>query len=100
MDAEVQIAAARVVDANGTALALIERMTIGGGIRVIEGEEHQHPTFERFHVRMLSPDRMIADQLLEAETYDAAVDLAMTYAAKRIEHAARVDQLAIDLRMS
>ena len=97
---EVQITAAQVVDGDGPALATIERVRIGGGIRVIEGEEHQHPTLHLFHVRLLSPDRMIPDELREAETYEEAVELALRYGALRVEHASRVAELAEDLKLA
>ena len=100
MAPRVQIMVAYVVDDDSVPLARIERVTIGGGIRVVEGEPQQHPTFERFHVHMLSPDRMIPDQLLDAETYDEAVDLAVAYGGKRIQHAAKVAELAESLRVS
>lgn len=96
----VQIMTARVIDDEGTELAWVERVRIGGGTRVIEGEEHQHPTFERHHVRLLSPDRMIPDQLLEVESYDEAIALAEEYGARREEHATEVAQLGQRLRMS
>jgi len=84
-------------------VALIEAVTIGGGVQVVtvDGvpEERRHPTFHRFHVRLLSPDRMIADQLLETETYEEAVELGLVYAAKRAKHAQLVDELAADLRI-
>jgi hypothetical protein len=95
----LQIMVTYVVDEAGQVLAQIERVTIGGGTRVIEGEEHQHPTFTRFHVRMLSPDRTIPDELREAETYEAATELAMAYGARRIEHAAQIDELAKSLKI-
>jgi hypothetical protein len=88
---------------DGTPLAQIERVRIGGGTQTVtvDGvpEERQHPTFFLFHVRLLSPDRMIPDQLCEAQTYDDAVELALKYAAKRVEHAARIDELAADLKV-
>jgi len=90
---------ASVLAEDGTPLANIERVRIGGGIRVIEGEEHIHPEFERFHVRLLSPDRMIPDQLHDVETYEDAVALAERYAAKRVEHAGRLADLAEDLKV-
>ena len=103
MDAEVQIMTAQVIDADGTALARIERVRIGGGTQnvTVDGvpEERQHPTLHRFHVRLLSPDRMIPDELRDVESYDDAVDLALLYAGKRIEHATRLDQLANDLKV-
>lgn len=95
----VLVMTAQVQAPDGTPVALIERVTIGGGIRMVEGEPQQHPTFERFHVRLLSPDRMIPDQLREVETYDEACELAEKYAAKREEHAAQVDALAETLKV-
>jgi hypothetical protein len=103
LDATVEIMTARVVDADGTELAWIERVRIGGGVQVVTvdgvAEERQHPTFWRFHVRLLSPDRMIPDQLRDTDTYDDAVELALQYAAKRIEHAGRIADLAEDLKV-
>lgn len=99
MTSPVQIMTAAALLPDGTIVASIERVRIGGGIRVIEGEEHTHPSFERFHVRLLSPDRMIPDQLHDVQTYEDAVDLAERYAVKRAAHAARVDELAKDLNL-
>jgi hypothetical protein len=101
-ESQVEITGARVtVDA--AEVALIEAITIGGGVQVVtvDGipEERVHPVFRRFHVRLLSPDRIIPDQLLEADTYEEACALALKYAAKRAEHAAQVDALAADLQM-
>jgi hypothetical protein len=96
---ELHIMIAHVTVDDGPAVAIVERVTIGGGIRVIEGEEHQHPTFVRHHCRLISPDRMMPDQLIETETYEEAVAVAMKYADKRVEHAARIDQLTTDLRV-
>jgi hypothetical protein len=101
--ADVLIMTARVDSPDGTALAQIERVRIGGGTQVVtvDGvpEERVHPTLHRFHVRLLSPDRMIPDELRETETYEQAVDLALKYAAKRSEHARRIDELAADLKV-
>ena len=94
----VEIMTARV-QVDGVTVATVDRVLIGGGIRVIEGEEHTHPTFERFHVRLLSPDRMIPDQLHDVETYDGAVELAERYAAKRAEHSAQLADLAEALKL-
>ena len=99
MEPTVQVMVAHIVDDAGAQLAHVERITIGGGTRVIEGEEHHHPTFTRFHARLLSPDRMIPDQLVETETYDEAVDVAVAYGAKRIQHAAKVAELAESLKV-
>jgi hypothetical protein len=88
---------------DGTTVAQIERVRIGGGTQVVtvDGvpEERVHPTLHGFHVRLLSPDRMIPDELRDAETYEQAVELAMKYAAARAKHAAAVDELAADLKV-
>lgn len=103
MDADVRITGARVVLDDGTVVAEIDAVTIGGGIQVVtvDGvpEERQHPTLHRFHCRLLSPDRMIPDELRETETYDEAVDLGLRYAARRIEHARQVGDLAASLKV-
>jgi len=96
---ELHIMTAQVVIDDGPAVAIVERVTIGGGFRVIEGEEHQHPSFVRHHCRLISPDRMMPDQLIETESYEEAVAAAMKYADKRVEHAARINELATDLRV-
>ena len=99
---QVAITAARVDLPDGTTVALIESVTLGGGIQTVTvdgvAEERQHPTLHRWHCRLLSPDRMIDDQLLDVETYDEAVDLALAYAAKRIRHAQQVSDLAAALK--
>lgn len=100
---DVTIMTAQVDGPDGSPVALIERAKIGGGTQVVtvDGvpEERVHPVFWRYHVRFLSPDRMIPDELRETETYDEAVDLALRFAAKRLEHAAAVDDLARALKM-
>lgn len=99
----VTITEARVDLDDGTVVAYIEAVTIGGGTQIVtvDGvpEERQHPMFRRFHVRLLSPDRMISDQLREAETYEEAVEVGLEYAAKRVKHAQQVEELAADLKM-
>jgi hypothetical protein len=99
----VAITAARVEMADGTVVALVESVTIGGGVQVVtvDGvpEERQHPTLHRFHCRLLSPDRMIPDQLFDVETYDEAVDVGLAYAARRAEHAQQLVDLAASLRI-
>jgi hypothetical protein len=100
---DVQIMTARAVLDSGEAVAQIERVTIGGGTQLVTvdgvAEERVHPTFQRWHVRLLSPDRMIPDELREAETYEEACEVAVKYAIKREEYAARVADLAGDLRV-
>ncbi len=99
----VLITTACVNSPDGNPVAQIERVRIGGGTQVVtvDGvpEERVHPTLHRFHVRLLSPDRMISDQLCETDTYEEAVELSLRYAAKRVEHAARIDELAADLKV-
>ncbi len=100
---QVQVMTAKVVLPDGTAVAQIERVQIGGGSQTVtvDGvpEERVHPAFERWHVRLLSPDRMIPDELRDEETYEAAVDLAVRYATKRAEHADAIAELADGLRI-
>lgn len=99
---ELQIMSAQVVLDDGTVVATVERARVGGGIQTVtvDGvpEDRVHPVFELFHARLLSPDRMIPDQLVEAETYDQATELALAYADRRVEHAAQVQALATALR--
>jgi len=101
--ARVVTTGARVELDDGTIVAVVEAITIGGGTQVItvDGvpEERVHPTFHRFHCRLLSPDRMIPDELRETETFDEATELGLAYAAKRIEHAASVAALADALKV-
>lgn len=100
---DVQIMIAHVTVDDGPPLAVIERVRIGGGTQTVtvDGvpEERVHPSFWRYHARLISPDRMIPDQLLETETYDEAVEVALKYADKRIEHADRLTALAEDLKV-
>jgi len=52
-----------------------------------------------YHVRLVSPDRMVPDQLLEAPSFEAACELAQAYAVRLAEHADRAAELAAGLRM-
>jgi hypothetical protein len=92
----------RIELGDGTVVALIEAVTIGGGTQTVtvDGvpEERQHPTFRRYHVRLLSPDRMIPDELREAETSEEAVEVGLAYAARRVKHAQQIADLAADLK--
>jgi len=100
---DVVTTGARVELDDGTVVAIVEAITIGGGTQIVtvDGvpEERVHPTFHRFHCRLISPDRMIPDELRETETFDAAVELGLAYATKRIEHAESVAALADVLKM-
>ena len=97
----VIITAARVDTADGRTAATIDLVEIGGGEQVVTvdgtAEMRVHPSSRVYHVRLLSPDRMVPDQLREAATYEEACALGCKYAAKMAEHAARVDELAADL---
>lgn len=99
---QVVVTSARIDLPDGTAVAVVEAVTIGGGVQVVtvDGvpEERQHPTLHRFHCRLLSPDRMIPDQLIETETYDEAVEVGLRFAAKRVEHARQIADLAATLK--
>ncbi len=99
----VLITGARVDLPDGTTVAQIDAVTIGGGVQTVtvDGvpEDRQHPTLHRYHCRLLSPDRMIPDQLLETETYEEAVEAGLLYAAKREQHARQLADIAADLRV-
>lgn len=103
MAATVKITGARVDLPDGTTVAQIDAVTIGGGTQTVtvDGvpEERQHPTLHRYHCRLLSPDRMISDQLIETETYDEAVTAGLRYAEKRAEHAEQFKALAAALKV-
>lgn len=103
MDAEVEIMSARVLTATGGTAAWIERVEIGGGSQTVtvDGvpEERVHPRSTVYHVRLISPDRMIPDQLRDAGDYETAVKVGQVYAAKLDEHAERVANLAEDLKV-
>lgn len=96
---DVQIMVAHVNLADGQTVARIERVKVGGGIRVVEGEEIVHPLSEIFHVRLLSPNPMIPDELHDVADYDEAIELGRRYAAKRAEHAEAIDALAQSLKV-
>jgi hypothetical protein len=103
MDPVVTITSARVSTADGREAALIATVDVGGGEQVVtvDGirETRVHASSRVYHVRLISPDRMVADQLLEASSYEEACGLGAAYAVKLAEHAARADELASDLRM-
>lgn len=101
-DPQAVVTGIRIELGDGTVVALIEAVTIGGGTQTVTvdgvAEERQHPTFHRYHCRLLSPDRMIPDELRDAETYEDAVEMGLAYAARRVKHAQQVADLAADLR--
>ena len=62
-------------------------------------EVRVHPASQVYHVRLLAPDRMVPDQLLEASSFEEACKIGAAYAGKLADHAARVGELTSDLRM-
>lgn len=100
---EVTITAARVAAAGGAVVAHIDLVEVGGGEQVVTvdgaAEVRTHPFSRLYHVRLLSPDKFVPDQLRDAATYEEACALGCKYAAKMAEHAARVDELAADLQV-
>ena len=103
MAAVTTITAARVDTADGREAALITLVDVGGGEQVVtvDGapEVRVHPSSRVYHVRLLSPDRMLPDQLREAPSFEDACALGEAYAGRLAEHAARVDDLAADLKV-
>lgn len=101
--AEVVITSARVDTADGRTAAVIDMVQVGGGTQTVtvDGtpEDRVHDLTRVFHVRFLSPDRMIPDDLRTADTFDDAVELGRKYAAKLAEHGERIASLADDLKV-
>lgn len=99
----VVITSARVDSPDGRVAATIEWVPVGGGTQVVTvdgvAEERVHPSSRLYHVRFVSPDRMVPDELRPVDSYDEACALAVKYAAKLVEHARRVDELAEDLKV-
>ena len=99
----VEVTSARALTADGRLAATIDLVEVGGGSQTVtvDGtpEERVHPHSTVFHVRLISPDRMLPDELREVASYEDACDLAERYAAKLDEHAKRVAELAGDLRV-
>lgn len=102
-DATVTVTAARIDLPDGRTAAEIATVGVGGGEQVVtvDGakEIRVHPSSQVYHVRLLSPDRMLPDQLREAASFDEAAELGLAYAAKLAEHAAQVDALADSLKV-
>ena len=100
---EVLITAGQVAADDGTVVAFIEWVPVGGGSQVVtvDGtpEERVHPKSFKYHVRFISPDRTIPDELREADSFEAVCALAIKYAGKRNEHAKRAAELANDLKV-
>lgn len=101
--AGVIVVSARVDTEDGRPAALIDLVEVGGGGQTVtvDGvpEERIHPSSVVYHVRLLSPDRMIPDQLREVADWDDAVKLAETYAGKVADTAQRLAAIAADLEV-
>jgi hypothetical protein len=99
----VVITSARVDAANGTVAAIVELVAIGGGSQVVTvdgtAEERIHPSRTVYHVRFISPDRMLPDELRVVDSFEEGCALGEKYAARLDEHARRVADLAMDLRI-
>lgn len=97
----VEVVSARTLAADGRLAATIDRVEVGGGTQTVtvDGtpEVRTHPHGAVFHVRLISPDRMLSDELREVPDYGTACELAEAYAAKLDEHADRLAALAGDL---
>lgn len=100
---QVVITSARVDAEGGRPAALIEWVPVGGGTQTVTvdgvAQERLHPSSEVYHVRFISPDRMIPDELREADSFGDACALAVKYAARLGEHAARLAEIAEDLKV-
>jgi hypothetical protein len=97
------ITSAVVLAPDGRQAATIDRVPVGGGSQVVtvDGvpEERVHPASTSFHVRLLSPDRMLPDELRAVDSYDEAVALGELYASKLDAHASALASLAVDLKV-
>ena len=102
-DPAVTVTGATVDTADGQPAAEITLIEVGGGEQVItvdgSPEVRVHPASRVYHVRLLSPDRMIPDQLREAASFEDASALAVAYAQRLAEHSARIGELAAGLVM-
>jgi hypothetical protein len=99
----VVITGARVELEDGTVVAGIERIVIGGGerTRTIDGvpETTTDPQWVKFHVRLLSQaGPMIADELLLAETWEEACAAGEAYAARVVANAEQIAELKAALK--
>lgn len=102
-DPTVVITGAQVLAGDGRVTATVDLVDVGGGSQVVtvDGvpEERIHAAGRVFHVRLMSPDRMVPDQLREVGTYEDAVELGVAYARKLAVHADRIAALADDLKV-
>jgi hypothetical protein len=99
----VVVTQARVDTADGRVAAYIDLVQVGGGSQTVtvDGvpEERVHASSSVFHVRLVSPDRMMPDQLREVDSYERAVKLGETYAGRLDDNAQRLADIAEDLRV-
>jgi hypothetical protein len=99
----VIVVSARVDTTDGRPAAHIDLVDVGGGSQIVTvdgtAEERIHPTKTVFHVRLVSPDRMVPDELRETATYADACALARKYATRLEANADRLAELAADLKV-
>jgi hypothetical protein len=85
---------ARITTAEGLLAAVIDEIPVGGGVQMktVDGkpEETVHPLTSVWHLRLISPDRSVSDQLREADSFDEAVKVGTAYAVKLADRAAQV----------
>lgn len=95
---ELQVTSAVAYTAAGEVAARVDLVQVGGGVQTVtvdgQPEDRVHELRELYHVRFISPDRMIPDEVREAPDYATAASLAMAYGLKRDQHAAAVSELA------
>lgn len=95
---------ARVTTDDGQIVATIDLVDVGGGVQTVYDpqsgtpQECVHPQSTVYHVRLLSPDRMLADELREVATYEEATELGQRYADKVAANAGRLAEIAQDLK--
>ncbi len=99
----IVISGAQVELDDGTVVARIERILIGGGerTRMIDNvpETTTDPLFIRYHVRLLSQaGPMIADELELVETYKDACKVGEAYAEKVMANAEQIAALRESLK--
>jgi hypothetical protein len=76
---------------DGTIAATVTKIDVGGGTRMVEGEEQRHPTSVVYHVRKHSRDPLTPDELVETSSWDEAV-------GKAKEYLDRVEEFLVHLR--
>lgn len=101
-DERLIITSARIDGPDGTPACLIERIGVGGGTRtrMVDGtpEDTTDPVSVVYHVRFISPSRMIADELREAADLDAAVELGCRYVDRVAANTQQLADIAADLK--